>query len=65
MHTIYVGDKPIILTSELNKESNFKSFLLKTVNIGKVIKTLNSTSLDGVYLVHNNPEILLKQFLKG
>jgi 8-oxo-dGTP pyrophosphatase MutT (NUDIX family) len=64
MYTIYVGDKPIILTSEVERETNFKSYLLKTVNIGKVIKTLNTTDLQAVHLIDKNPEILLKKFLK-
>jgi len=64
MYTIYVGDKPIILTTKVEKETNFKSFLLKSVNIGKVIKMLNSTDLNAVHLIHNNPDKLLKHFLK-
>ena len=64
MYTIYVGDKPIILTAKVEKETNFKSFLLKSVNIGKVIKMLNSTDLNAVHLIHNNPDKLLKHFLK-
>lgn len=64
MYTIYVGDKPIILTTKVEKENNFKSFLLKSVNIGKVIKMLNSTDLNSVHLIHNNPDKLLKHFLK-
>ncbi|WP_138434798.1 NUDIX hydrolase [Winogradskyella algicola] len=64
MYTIYVGDKPIILTTKVEKETDFKSFLLKSVNIGKVIKILNSTDLKAVHLIHNNPDKLLKHFLK-
>jgi 8-oxo-dGTP pyrophosphatase MutT (NUDIX family) len=64
MYTIYVGDKPIILTTKVEKETDFKSFLLKSVNIGKVIKMLNSTDLNAVHLIHNNPDKLLKHFLK-
>ena len=64
MYTIYVGDKPIILTTEIQKETDFKSFLLKSVNIGKVIKTLNNTDLKAVHLIHENKDKLLKKFLK-
>tara|TARA_R110002049_G_scaffold249785_2_gene424125 strand:- start:25 stop:606 length:582 start_codon:yes stop_codon:yes gene_type:complete len=64
MYTVYVGDKPIILTSKIEKETNFKSFLLKSVNIGKVIKTLNNTDLEAVHLIHENEDKLLKKFLK-
>ena len=64
MYTIYVGDKPIILTTKVEKETDFKSFLLKSVNIGKVIKMLNTTDLKAVRLIHDNPDKLLKHFLK-
>ncbi|WP_411768596.1 NUDIX hydrolase [Winogradskyella sp. A3E31] len=64
MHTIYVGDKPIYLTTEVKKETNFKVFLLKSVKLGKVIKMLNKTDLECVYLVDDNPKKLLKRFLK-
>lgn len=64
MYTIYVGDKPIILTTEIKKETDFKSYLLNSVNIGKVIKTLNKTDLKAVHLIHKNEDKLLKKFLK-
>ncbi|WP_422105709.1 NUDIX hydrolase [Winogradskyella sp.] len=64
MYTVYVGDKPIVLTTKVEKETRFKSFLLKSVNIGKVIKMLNTTDLEAVHLIHHNPDKLLKHFLK-
>ncbi|EDP72064.1 hypothetical protein FBALC1_13222 [Flavobacteriales bacterium ALC-1] len=64
MYTVYVGDKPIILTTKVEKEKGFTSFLLKTVNIGKVIKLLTTTDLKSVHLVGKNPDKLLKHFLK-
>jgi 8-oxo-dGTP pyrophosphatase MutT (NUDIX family) len=64
MYTIFVGDKPIILTTKVEKETDFKLYLLKTVNIGKVIKTLVNTDLKGVHLVDKNEDKLLKKFLK-
>jgi 8-oxo-dGTP pyrophosphatase MutT (NUDIX family) len=64
MHTIFVGDKPIILTTKVEKETDFKVFLLKSVDIRKVIKLLNKTDIKAVYLVGKNEEKLLKRFLK-
>ena len=64
MYTIFVGDKPIILTTNVEQETDFKVYLLKSVNIGKVIKTLNNSDLQGVHLVHKNEDKLLKKFLK-
>lgn len=64
MTTIFVNDKPIILTTEVGLEINFKNYLLDTVHIGKVIKELNSTSLEGVRLIGKKEHKLLKKFLK-
>lgn len=64
MTTIFVNDKPVILTTEVGFETGFKNYLLDTVHIGKVIKELNSTSLEGVRLIGKNDKKLLKKFLK-
>jgi len=64
MVKIFVGNKPIILTTQVGPETNFKNYLLKTVNIGKVIKELNSTKLQSVRLIHHDETKLLPKFLK-
>ncbi|WP_425077209.1 NUDIX hydrolase [Psychroserpens sp. S379A] len=64
MHCIFVNHKPIILTTEVSKEHNFKNYLLSTVNIGKVIKELNTTSLEEVRLIGKKEDNLLSKFLK-
>lgn len=64
MYTIFVGDKPIILTTTIDKENDFKVYLLKSVDLAKVIRKLNRTDLKAAYLVGKNEDKLLKQFLK-
>jgi ADP-ribose pyrophosphatase YjhB (NUDIX family) len=64
MYTIFVGDKPIYLTTKVDKETDFKVYLLKSVDLAKVIRTLNRTDLKAVYLVGKKEEKLLKIFLK-
>lgn len=64
MYRVFVNDKPIILTTKVKKEKQFKNYLLSTVNIGKVIKELNTTDLESVHLIGKNEEKLLKSFLK-
>lgn len=64
MQCIFVNHKPIILTTDVRQERNFKNYLLSTVNIGKVIKDLNSTSLEGVRLIGKKEDNLLSKFLK-
>tara|TARA_R110000868_G_scaffold3388_7_gene21915 strand:+ start:8846 stop:9427 length:582 start_codon:yes stop_codon:yes gene_type:complete len=64
MYKVFVNDKPIILTTIVEQETGFKNYLLNTVNIGKVIKELNTTSLKEVRLIHKNKDKLIKKFLK-
>ncbi len=64
MYQVFVSDKPIVLTNIVEKESGFKNYLLDSVDIDKVIKELNTTSLKEVRLIHKKPEKLLKKFLK-
>lgn len=64
MYTIYVGDKPIYLTTQVSKETDFKVYLLKSVDLPKVIRMLNRTEVKAVYLVGKKENKLLKKFLK-
>ena len=64
MYKVFVNDKPIVLTTNVEQETNFKNYLLNTANIGKLIKELNTTSLAEVRLIHKNKDKLLKKFLK-
>jgi ADP-ribose pyrophosphatase YjhB (NUDIX family) len=64
MYKVFVGDKPIILTTKVEKETNFKNYLLKTVNMTKVIRNLNKGVYNEVRLIHKNPDKILKHFLK-
>jgi len=64
MYKIFVGDKPIILTTKVEQETNFKNYLLETVNIGKVITEIKKSHLQAIHLIHNDKDDLLKIFLK-
>lgn len=64
MYKVFVGDKPIILTTLVEHETNFKNYLLNTVNIRKVIRELNSSNLKEIRLIHNKENKLIKKFLK-
>ena len=64
MYKVFVSDKPIILTTEVEKESTFKNYLLKSVNLPKVIRELNTTNVKEVHIIHHNKKKLLKKFLK-
>ncbi|MFD1614919.1 NUDIX hydrolase [Gelatiniphilus marinus] len=64
MHRIFVNDKPIILTTVVEKEDGFKNYLLKTVDMAKVIRKLNRTKLKEVRLIGKKKKKLLERFLK-
>jgi 8-oxo-dGTP pyrophosphatase MutT (NUDIX family) len=64
MYKIFVGDKPIILTTIVEQETNFKNYKLKTVDIEKVIKKLQQKDIQFIRLIGKNKDKLLKRFLK-
>ena len=64
MYKVFVNDKPIILTTEVSKETDFKNYLLKTVKIAKVIRELNKSSIKEVRLIGKKEDKLLKKFSK-
>jgi 8-oxo-dGTP pyrophosphatase MutT (NUDIX family) len=64
MHKVFVNNKPIILTTKVEKEKGFKNYFLSSVNLTKVIRELNTTSLKEARLIHKNEKKLLKKFLK-
>ncbi|MGS2727369.1 NUDIX hydrolase [Psychroserpens sp. BH13MA-6] len=64
MYHIFVNDKPIVLTTKIEKEDGFKNYLLSNVNISKVIRELNRSSLHSVRLIGKKEDKLLKKFLK-
>ncbi len=64
MHKIFVNDKPIILTTKVEKEEGFKNYLLKTVDLAKVIRTLNRTKLKEARFIGKKEKKLLKKLLK-
>ena len=64
MHQIFVGDKPIILTTKVEEETNFKNIPLKKAVMRKVIKILNRKDIDHIRLIGKKEEKLLKKALK-
>ena len=63
MYKIFVGNKPIILTTELETEKGFKNYLIDSVDINKVIAKLKKNKYKAVHLVGTDKDVLLKKFL--
>ncbi len=64
MQCIYVNNKPIYLTTVVEKETDFKNFLLKDVDLNVVLKTLSKKKINAVKLIGHSEDKLLKTFKK-
>lgn len=64
MHKIFVGDKPIILSTKTKDKKGVKNYKLKKALLRNVVKKLNNSNVKQVRLVHKNKKKLLKKFLK-
>ena len=64
MYKIFVGDKPIVLTTKVKEEIGFKNYWLKKVDLARIIRKLNTTKLKEARLIHKNEKKLLKKLLK-
>lgn len=64
MYKIFVGDKPIILSTTPKDKKGVKNYKLNRVILRNVVRKLNKSSIQEAYLVHEKEEKLLKKFLK-
>ena len=64
MQKIFVGNKPIVLTTKVEPESDFKNYLIDTVDINKVLHNLKKEKYKSTRLIGDNEEVLLKKFLR-
>ena len=63
MYKIFVGNKPIVLTTKLETETDFKNILIDSVDINKVLGKLRKDKYNSVRLVGPDKDVLLKKFL--
>ena len=64
MQKIFVGNKPIILTTQVKKETDFKNLLIDSVSIEKILSVLKKDKYKAVHLIGSDLDNLLKTFLK-
>ena len=64
MQKIFVGNKPIVLTTKVEPESDFKNYLIDTVDINKILHNLKKEKYKSIRLIDDNEEVLLKKFLR-
>ncbi len=64
MQKIFVGNKPIILTTQVEKETDFKNLFIDSVSIEKILSVLKKDKFKAVHLVGRDLDSMLKTFLK-
>ncbi|WLD25014.1 NUDIX domain-containing protein [Flavobacterium dauae] len=62
MYKVFINDKPLFLTSTLEKETNFQYFLLDTVDMQKLIAQYFAGRVTNAYLYHPDEDYLIKNF---
>ncbi len=60
MYKVFVNDKPLFLTNEIKKETDFKFFLLESADINQIIVHFFQNKLQEAYLYHPNEKEIMK-----
>lgn len=62
MYKVFINDKPLFLTSVLQKETDFQYFLLDTVDLQKLVAQYFAGQVTNAYLYHPDEDSILKKF---
>ena len=60
MYKVFVNDKPLFLTNEIKKETDFKFFLLESADINQIIVNFFQNKLQQAYLYHPDEKEIMK-----
>ncbi|VXB87995.1 NUDIX hydrolase [Flavobacterium sp. 9AF] len=60
MYKVFVNDKALFLTNEVQKETNFKIFLLESIDIKKLIIKLFQNKIENAFLYHPDEKLMMK-----
>ena len=61
MYKVFVNDKPLLLTNELQKETDFSVFLLESVDIRQVVVKLFENKIQKAYLYHPDEKEIMRK----
>lgn len=61
MYKVFVNDKPLFLTNQVEKETDFQMFLLETVDFEQLIKKMFNNKIQKAYLYHPDEKETLKK----
>ena len=60
MYKVFVNDKPLFLTNEIKKETDFKFFLLESADINQIIINFFQNKIQQAYLYHPDEKEIMK-----
>lgn len=61
MYKVFVNDKPLFLTNEIQKETDFQLFLLDSVDIKQVIVKMFQNKINKAYLYYPDEKEIMKK----
>jgi 8-oxo-dGTP pyrophosphatase MutT (NUDIX family) len=61
MYKVFVNDRPLFLTNEILKETDFQFFLLDSVDIKQVIIKMFQNKIHNAYLYHPDEKEIMKK----
>ncbi|PWA04260.1 NUDIX hydrolase [Flavobacterium psychrotolerans] len=61
MYKVFVNDKPLFLTNEIAKETDFQMFLLESIDIEQIIIKMFNNKIKKCYLYYPDEEVILKK----
>jgi len=61
MYKVFVNDKPLFLTNEIQKETDFQLFLLESVDIKDLIVKIFKNKVDKAFLYHPDEKEMMKK----
>jgi 8-oxo-dGTP pyrophosphatase MutT (NUDIX family) len=61
MYKVFVNDKPLFLTNEIQKETDFQIFLLESVDIKQLIVKMFSNKIEKAFLYYPDEKEIIKK----
>ncbi|GGD34917.1 NUDIX hydrolase [Flavobacterium orientale] len=61
MYKVFVNDKPLFLTNQIQKETDFQLFLLESIDIKELIIKIFKNKVDKAFLYHPDEKEMLKK----
>lgn len=60
MYKVFVNDKPLFLTNQISKETDFQLFLLDSIDVEQVIIKMFQNKIKKAYLYHPDESVIMK-----